>query len=86
MFALERVIAMEHITHQLRSNLRSDTKQKTAQMAGVTYKLHQKILESIYPICDISSSDSKIHSFVPSSFTLFHHRSPTSSLPDTFFT
>ena len=32
----------------------------------------------------MSSRDSKIHSFEPSSFTRFHQRSPTSSRPLTF--
>ena len=33
-----------------------------------------------------TSFDSNTHSLVPSGFTLFHQRSPTSNLPVTFFT
>ena len=46
----------------------------------------------VYTVCSafsvlyIPAFDSNTHSLLPSSLTLFHHRSPTSSRPVTFFT
>lgn len=61
------------------------TKSKV-QAKGVRYKEPQKTVESKDEISAISSRDSKIHSFDPSSFTYDHHLNPTRSLPETFFT
>lgn len=53
---------------------------------GVIYIVPQNIFESNALISAMSSNDSNIHSFDPSSRTYDHHRSPTNNLPDMFFT
>lgn len=60
-------------------------KNSTPQTTGVTYKETQKILLSMVD-CLTSCSDSYIHSSVPSSFTSFHHLSPTKNRPEIFLT
>ena len=66
--------------------VKAATTQSSTHTRGVTVSAPQKIHESAFPICDVSSSDSYTHSLVPSSLILFHHRSPTMRRPVMFFT
>ena len=59
---------------------------KRDQQQGVMYSAPQNIFESNPVISAMSSSDSNIHSFDPSSRTYDHHLSPTSNRPEMFFT
>lgn len=74
-------------------------KANSPQITGVTYIVSQKRRESVWfktrfymfenKVCQISkltSRDSKIHTFVPSSWISFHHLRPTNNRPVTFFT
>ena len=54
------------------------TSNQAVHTANIYHILHSPFLLTCF--------DSNTHSLLPSSFTLFHHRSPTSSLPVTFFT
>ena len=82
LMAIEATTIGKYLNWKLNSPIRSST----IQQAGVMYNAPQNILESNPVISAISSSDSKIHSFDPSSLTYDHHRKPTRSRPEMFLT
>lgn len=85
-FAELRTIAANTIGRYSSFRRNNPTTKKNDQHNGLIYRPPQKMRESTNDISAISSNDSNIHSLEPSSFTTDHHRNPTSSLPDIFFT
>jgi hypothetical protein len=58
----------------------------TPQTRGVRYSAPQNTVLSKGCTWNEGGRDSNFHSFVPSAFTSFHHRRPTSKRPLTFLT